>query len=118
MNLFDPKLHTVAYVRNKSKFLFTTMIMACCKYFKPEMVKTLQAMCQTFASRSWDEQEKSVEVVQAFSCLTYWKELEDNVSLLPFSTWHMGRVSDVKFFVCTAVVGADRIRESCGACFA
>ncbi|KAG8997533.1 hypothetical protein FRB94_007626 [Tulasnella sp. JGI-2019a] len=78
VNLFSPILHTVAYVRSKSKFLFTVMMMACCKYFKPEVSRTLQQMCQVFTSRCMDEQHKSIEVVQAFSCLTYWKELEDN----------------------------------------
>ncbi|TFY65849.1 hypothetical protein EVG20_g5247 [Dentipellis fragilis] len=77
INLFDPALHSVAYVRSKSPFLFTTLIMAGCKFFKPVAYKACQKLAHEFAVRAFAEGWKSVEVVQAFACLTYWKEPDD-----------------------------------------
>ena len=80
VNLFDPSLHTTDYVRSKSPFLFTVLVMAGCKFFKPESFKACQKLSYEFAVRAFAENWKSVEVVQAFACLTYWKEPEDTVS--------------------------------------
>ncbi|THH20938.1 hypothetical protein EW146_g495 [Bondarzewia mesenterica] len=77
INLFDPALHSTSYVRSKSPFLFTTLIMAGCKFFKPEAYKACQKLAHEFAVRAFAEGWKSVEVVQAFACLTYWKEPDD-----------------------------------------
>jgi len=77
VNLFDPALHTPDYVRSKSPFLFTVLIMAGCKFFKPESFKPCQRLAHEFGVRAFAENWKSVEVVQAFACLTYWKEPED-----------------------------------------
>jgi hypothetical protein len=79
VNLFDPALHTPDYVRSKSPFLFTVLIMAGCKFFKPESFKPCQKLAHEFSVRAFAENWKSVEVVQAFACLTYWKEPEDTV---------------------------------------
>lgn len=78
INLFDPELHSVAYVRSKCPFLFTTLIMAGCKFFKPEFFKHCQKLANDFAVRAFAEAWKRVEVVQAFACLIYWKEPDDN----------------------------------------
>jgi hypothetical protein len=80
INLFDPALHTVSYVRSKCPFLFTTLIMAGCKFFQAERFKQCQKLANEFAIRAFAEAWKRVEVVQAFACLTYWKDPEDNVS--------------------------------------
>lgn len=82
INLFDPALHSVHYVRSKCPFLFTTLIMAGCKFFKPELFKQCQKLANEFAVRAFAEAWKSVEVVQAFACLTYWKDPDDNVRRL------------------------------------
>ncbi|EDR14936.1 uncharacterized protein LACBIDRAFT_230018 [Laccaria bicolor S238N-H82] len=66
INLFDPALHTVPYVRSKCPFLFTTLLMAACKFFKADSFKPCQKLANEFA------------VVQAFACLTYWKDPDDN----------------------------------------
>jgi len=79
VNLFDPALHSVPYVRSKCPFLFTTLIMAGCKFFKPELFKPCQKLANEFAIRAFTEAWKRVEVVQAFACLTYWKDPDDNV---------------------------------------
>ena len=80
INLFDPALHTVSYVRSKCPFLFTTLIMAGCKFFQAERFKQTQKLANEFAVRAFAESWKRVEVVQAFACLTYWKDPDDNVS--------------------------------------
>jgi len=80
VNLFDPTLHTVDYVRSKCPFLFTTLIMAGCKFFKAEKFKECQKLANEFAVRAFAESWKRVEVVQAFACLTYWKDPDDTVS--------------------------------------
>ncbi|TFK72578.1 hypothetical protein BDN72DRAFT_763047, partial [Pluteus cervinus] len=78
INLFDPTLHTVPYVRSRCPFLFTTLIMAGCKFFKPELFKECQKLAHQFAVRAFADAWKRVEVVQAFACLTYWKDPNDN----------------------------------------
>ncbi|KAF9264936.1 hypothetical protein L218DRAFT_925678 [Marasmius fiardii PR-910] len=78
INLFDPSLHSVPYVRKKSPFLFTVLLMAGCKFFKPELFKACQKMANELAVRAFMEAWKSVEVVQAFACLTYWRDPDDN----------------------------------------
>ncbi|KAF5358156.1 hypothetical protein D9756_001799 [Leucocoprinus leucothites] len=78
INLFDPQLHTHTYVRNRCPFLFTTLIAAAAKFFKPEVHKVCQKLANDLAVRAFQEAWKSVEVVQAFACLTYWRNTEDN----------------------------------------
>ncbi|KAJ3502028.1 hypothetical protein NLJ89_g9072 [Agrocybe chaxingu] len=78
VNLLDPALHTVSYVRSKCPFLFTTLVMAGCKFFKAEKFKQCQKLANEFAVRAFAECWKRVEVVQAFACMTYWKEPDDS----------------------------------------
>ncbi len=86
INMFDPTLHTVSYVRSRCPFLFTTLVMAGCKFFRPEKFKECQKLSQEYAIRAFSEGWKRVEVVQAFACLTYWKDPTDNVR--PFFFLH------------------------------
>ena len=79
VNLFEPALHTVAYVRSKCPFLFTTLVMAGCKFFRHEDFRACQKLANEFAFRAFAEGWKRVEVVQAFACLTYWKDYDDKV---------------------------------------
>lgn len=51
--------------------------MAGCKFFKAEFYRTCLSIAQNFAYRALIGDWKSVEVVQAFACLTYWKEPDD-----------------------------------------
>jgi len=78
INLFDPTLHSVAYVRSKCPLLFTTLIMAGCKFFEPSLYKECLRLAHELAIRAFAENWKRVEVVQAFACLTYWREQDDN----------------------------------------
>jgi hypothetical protein len=79
INLFDPSLHTVNYVRSRCPFLLSTLIMAGCKFFKPELYKQCRKIAHDFAVVAFAEGWKRLEVVQAFACLTYWKEPEETV---------------------------------------
>ncbi|RDB24029.1 Protein priB [Hypsizygus marmoreus] len=78
INLFDPALHSVSYVRSKCRFLFTTLLMAGCKFFRADAFKQCQKLANELAVRAFAEAWKTVEVVQAFACLTYWKDPDDN----------------------------------------
>ena len=80
INLFDPELHTAAYIRSRCPFLYTTLLMAGSKFFKPQLYKKCRELADQHAVRAFAEAQKSVEVVQAFMCLTYWKEPDDTAS--------------------------------------
>jgi hypothetical protein len=79
INMFDPILHTVPYVRSRSPFLFSCLIMAGCKFWKADLYRRCQQIAHSFAYKAFAEGWQSVEVVQAFACLTYWKEPDDTV---------------------------------------
>ncbi|KAG9318356.1 hypothetical protein JVU11DRAFT_446 [Chiua virens] len=78
INLFDPQLHSVNYVRSKCPLLFTTLIAAGCKFFEPSLYKECHHLAHELAVRAFSEVWKRVEVIQAFACLTYWREQDDN----------------------------------------
>lgn len=81
INLFDPELHSAKYVRNKCPFLFTTLLMAGSKFFDPQLYPKCRELADQHAVQAFAEARKSVEIVQAFMCLTYWKEPDDTVSV-------------------------------------
>jgi hypothetical protein len=78
VNLFDPALHDVPFLRSRCPFLFTTILMAVSKFFRQELYKPLQKLAKDFAVLAFSEGWKRVEVVQAFACMTYWKDPGDN----------------------------------------
>ncbi|KAI0822684.1 hypothetical protein BC628DRAFT_1326791 [Trametes gibbosa] len=77
VNLFDPSLHSHEYVRSRSPFLFTTMLMACCKFFKPAIYPAVRRLAEEWCVFTFAEGTESVETVQALACMTYWKEPTD-----------------------------------------
>lgn len=78
INLFDPALHSVDYVRSKCPFLFTALMMAGCKFFEPSLYKDCLRLAHNLALCAFSKAWKRIEVVQAFACMTYWREQEDN----------------------------------------
>ncbi|KAI6038957.1 hypothetical protein EDC04DRAFT_2868101 [Pisolithus marmoratus] len=78
INLFDPALHSVDYVRSKCPFLFTALMMAGCKFFEPSLYKDCLRLAHDLALCAFSKAWKRVEVVQAFAMMTYWREQEDN----------------------------------------
>lgn len=78
INLFDTALHSLDYVRSRCPFLFTALMMAGCKFFEPELYKDCLHLAHELAVCAFSKAWKRVEVVQAFACMTYWREQEDN----------------------------------------
>lgn len=76
--LFDPVLHTVEHVRSTCPFLFTCLVMAGCKFWKPHLYPACQQLAADTCVKVFQHGVKSVGVVQAFACMTYWKEPDDN----------------------------------------
>ncbi|KAI1790697.1 fungal-specific transcription factor domain-containing protein [Ganoderma leucocontextum] len=77
VNLFDPALHSPDYVRSHSPFLFTTMLMACCKFFCPASYPAVRRLAHEWCVYTFAEGTENVETVQALACMTYWKEPAD-----------------------------------------
>lgn len=77
INLFDPYLHTPNYVRQRSPFLFTAMLMACCKFFRPTCYQDVRRLAHEWCVFTFAEGIENVETVQALACMTYWKEPQD-----------------------------------------
>ncbi|RDX45463.1 hypothetical protein OH76DRAFT_1534309 [Lentinus brumalis] len=82
INLFDPALHSASYVRSRSPFLFTTMLMAICKFFRPASYPAVKQLADEWCVYTFSEMQESVEIVQALACMTYWKEAGDK------KTWY------------------------------
>lgn len=82
INLFDPILHTVDFVRSTCPFLFTTLIMVGSKFFAPDLYQRCYKLAFDFAAQAFIDGWKTVEVVQAFMCLAYWNDSTDDVSTL------------------------------------
>ncbi|KAI0653216.1 fungal-specific transcription factor domain-containing protein [Cubamyces menziesii] len=77
INLFDPSLHSPAYVRRHSPFLFTAILMACCKFFHSSQYTAVRRLAEDWCVYAFAEGTESVETVQALACMTYWKEPAD-----------------------------------------
>ncbi|KAF8333940.1 fungal-specific transcription factor domain-containing protein [Cantharellus anzutake] len=75
--LFDPVLHTVGHVRKACPFLFTCIIMAGCKFWKPHLYPACQQLAHDTCVKVFANGVKSVGIVQSFACMTYWKEPDD-----------------------------------------
>ncbi|PYH92571.1 hypothetical protein BO71DRAFT_357044 [Aspergillus ellipticus CBS 707.79] len=73
----DPLLHTFPYAREKSSFLFTTILSAASKYFRSELYPVLHDHAEKLYAECFRRGEKSTEIVQAIMILTYWKEPND-----------------------------------------
>ncbi|KAG8710071.1 hypothetical protein FRC11_004912 [Ceratobasidium sp. 423] len=79
--LLDPTLHTPIYVRRRSRVLYTAILAAACRFFKPSHFKPVHDLAQLLLGRALSDGISSVEYIQALSIMTYWKEAEDT------STW-------------------------------
>lgn len=73
----DPTLHTLAYVQEKSSFLFTTVLAVAAKILNPSAYPALKDHAETLFTENFRRGDKSPEVIQAILILTYWKELDD-----------------------------------------
>jgi hypothetical protein len=113
--LFDPVLHTVEYVRSTCPFLFTCLIMAGCKFWKPHLYPACQQLAHDTCVKVFQHSVKSVGVVQAFACMTYWKEPDDNVCpSVPFASLHASPSSHPHFWLVACITDAISFIRSLG----
>ncbi|QRW26295.1 Myb protein 1A [Rhizoctonia solani] len=75
--LLDPTLHTPIYVRRRSRLLYTAILAAACRFFKPSHFKPVHDLAQLLLGRALSDGISSVEYIQALLIMTYWKEAED-----------------------------------------
>ncbi|CAE6368411.1 unnamed protein product [Rhizoctonia solani] len=75
--LLDPALHTPIYVRRRSRVLYTAILAAACRFFKPSYFKPVHDLAQLLLGRALSDGISSVEYIQALSIMTHWKEAED-----------------------------------------
>ncbi|KAK7422815.1 hypothetical protein QQX98_001377 [Neonectria punicea] len=73
----DPILHTFAYVREQSPFLFTAMLAMSAKAFDTTMYRPLYDHAHHLMGINFCRGTKSTECAQAILILTYWKEPQD-----------------------------------------
>ncbi|KZV91602.1 hypothetical protein EXIGLDRAFT_769749 [Exidia glandulosa HHB12029] len=76
--MFDPNLHSMQYIRSRSPFLFTCMLTAACKLWRPEAHKGCLDLTRAFIPLAFERQWRSVEVVQAFLFLSFYPESDDD----------------------------------------
>lgn len=74
---FDPVLHTVRYVRNRSPFLFTALLSVAAKVFCPAIYAKLHEHSEKLLHNIMGSGEKSLEIIQGVCLLTHWKESSD-----------------------------------------
>ncbi|GJN88061.1 hypothetical protein Rhopal_001017-T1 [Rhodotorula paludigena] len=81
--LFDRHLHTPEYVRSTSTVLFTAILAASAKFFRPDLHAQLLLTAQQLVTRSMGgDGEPHIGLVQSLLILTYWKEPLDTSSWL------------------------------------
>ncbi|KLJ07019.1 hypothetical protein EMPG_17494 [Blastomyces silverae] len=75
---FDPKLHTLEYIRTRSYFLFTALLSAAAKIFRPSLYTKLHEHLESTLKDILSTGQISTEIVQGICLLTYWKEPSDS----------------------------------------
>ncbi|OJD24117.1 hypothetical protein ACJ73_04523 [Blastomyces percursus] len=75
---FDPKLHTLKYIRTRSYFLLTALIAAAAKIFRPSLYTKLHEHAESILKDILSTGQISTEIVQGLCLLTYWKEPSDS----------------------------------------
>ncbi|KAH7103800.1 fungal-specific transcription factor domain-containing protein [Auriculariales sp. MPI-PUGE-AT-0066] len=73
--LFDPSLHTLAYIRKHSPFLLTCILAVACKFWRPEAYPACLELVNAYIPLAFDRGWRSPEVVQAFLFLTFYPEV-------------------------------------------
>ncbi|KAI5303088.1 hypothetical protein KEM56_000044 [Ascosphaera pollenicola] len=71
---FDPRLHTMKYIRTKSAFLFSSLLCAASKFFAPELYRGLYDHVEAQLKEIMPAGQKSTEIVQGILLMTYWKQ--------------------------------------------
>ncbi|KAF8598079.1 hypothetical protein BDV93DRAFT_610030 [Ceratobasidium sp. AG-I] len=75
--LLDPTLHTPAYVHHRSRTLYTVILAAACKFFRPDAAGPVWGLAQELVGRALADGVCSVEYVQALVVLAFWGDRGD-----------------------------------------
>ncbi|OAT10031.1 hypothetical protein BDBG_05713 [Blastomyces gilchristii SLH14081] len=75
---FDPRLHTLKYIRTRSSFLFSALLSAAAKIFRPSLYDKLHEHVERILKEILSTGQISTEIVQGICLLTYWKEPSDS----------------------------------------
>ncbi|PGH14759.1 hypothetical protein AJ80_05803 [Polytolypa hystricis UAMH7299] len=75
---FDPKLHTLQYIRSRSAFLFSALLSGASKVFLPTLYPALHGHAEALLRDILSSGQTSTEIVQGICLLTYWKEPSDS----------------------------------------
>ena len=86
---FDPRLHTLAFVRTRSTFLLAVILSTASSYkaISPSALlhKRLQAHVIRLETKVWEQQLKSIEIIQGLLLLASWSEVP--TTLARDKTW-------------------------------
>ncbi|GAA5845726.1 hypothetical protein JCM9279_006086 [Rhodotorula babjevae] len=81
--LFDAHLHTADYVRTTSTALFTAILTASAKFFRPDLYPQLLSSAQQLVTRAMGgDGDPEIGLLQSLLILTYWKEPFDTSAWL------------------------------------
>ena len=77
ISLFDPVLHTLAYLRSTSSPLVSVILAMSAKFFRSDLHLPLLRHYHTISSRALQADECSTALVQGLMVDVYWKEVKD-----------------------------------------
>ncbi|KAI5296669.1 hypothetical protein KEM52_002076 [Ascosphaera acerosa] len=75
---FDPRLHTMRYIRTRSAFLFSALLCATAKFLAPDLHQRLYDHVESQLREIMPAGQKSTEIVQGILLMTYWKQPSDS----------------------------------------
>ncbi|KAK4049013.1 hypothetical protein OIV83_004374 [Microbotryomycetes sp. JL201] len=77
IKLFDPKLHTITFLRSSSTPLFSAIMTASSKYFLPSMFPKLLDHTNEIIGQGFVRGVGDIGFLQAICVLVFWKESDD-----------------------------------------
>ncbi|KAK4057240.1 hypothetical protein OIO90_001735 [Microbotryomycetes sp. JL221] len=77
IKLFDRHLHTVAYVRQTSTVLFSSLLAVSAKHFRPDLYPSLHSQATTLIAKGVFGSHFEIGLLQSLMLLVYWKEPGD-----------------------------------------
>lgn len=80
MPLLDPVLHSCTAVRRTSTLLFTAVLTITSKILRPKVYASCLLLANKLVGQAVENGLCSIEVVQAFHLLAYFKNAEDTTS--------------------------------------
>jgi hypothetical protein len=82
VNLLDPVLHTVEYVRKYSTVLFTSLLAVSAKFLRRDLYQPLLQSAKQLVGRGIIDGKVSVGLIQSILLQVYYKEPEDTSAWL------------------------------------